>query len=125
MKRLLAVLCTALAAPALAATPLPPVAPEKAGFSKEGLARIDAFFAREIDANRVPGAVVAIARNGKLVHYKAYGFLDKGAGAPLPLDAIINLASTTKVMAYMGGLVLNEQGRLPLKSRLDEYLPAF
>ena len=125
MKRLAAVLCAVLAAPAFAATPLPPVAPEKADFSKEGLARIDAFFAREIDANRVPGAVVAIARNGKLVHYKAYGFLDKGAGAPLPLDAIINLASTTKVMAYMGGLVLNEQGRLPLKSRLDEYPPAF
>ncbi|MBK8323811.1 MAG: beta-lactamase family protein [Betaproteobacteria bacterium] len=125
MKRLAAVLCAALAAPALAATPLPPIAPEKAGFSKEGLARIDAFFAREIDANRVPGAVVAIARDGKLVHYKAYGYLDKGAGTPMPLDAIFNLASMTKVMAYTGGLVLNEQGRLPLKSRLDEYLPAF
>ena len=36
--------------------PLPPAAPEKAGFSKEGLARIDAFFSREIAANRVPGA---------------------------------------------------------------------
>jgi hypothetical protein len=49
------------------AQPLPVAAPEQAGFSKEGLARIDRFFEREIAANRVSGAVVAIARDGKLV----------------------------------------------------------
>jgi len=121
-------LCSSLAAltsAALAATPLPTTPPEKAGFSPEGLARIDAFFAREIAADRVPGAVVAIARDGKLVHYKAYGFLDKGAGKPMPLDAVFNLASMTKIMASVGALTLNEEGRLPLKSRLDEYLPQF
>jgi CubicO group peptidase (beta-lactamase class C family) len=105
--------------------PLPPVSPEQAGFSKEGLARIDRFFDREIAASRVPGAVVAIARDGKLVFYKAYGFLDKAAGTPMPLDAIFNLASMTKVFTAVGGLTLAEEGRLPLKSRLDEYFPAF
>lgn len=107
------------------AQPLPRVSPEAAGFSTEGLARIDAFWAREIQANRVPGAVVAIARDGKLVHYSAYGFLDKAAGTPMPLDAIFQLASMTKIMASVGALALNEQGRLPLYSRLDEYFPAF
>jgi CubicO group peptidase (beta-lactamase class C family) len=113
------------ASAALAAPPLPVTTPEKAGFSAEGLARIDRFFEREIAANRVPGAVVAIARDGKLVHYKAYGFLDKAAGTPMPLDAIFQLASMTKIMASVGALTLNEEGRLPLKSRLDEYLPQF
>jgi CubicO group peptidase (beta-lactamase class C family) len=101
------------------------IAPDKAGFSAEGLARIDQFFAREIAANRVPGAVVAVARDGKLVHYKAYGYLDKAKGEAMPLDAIFNLASMTKIMASVGALTLNEEGRLPLKSRLDEYLPEF
>lgn len=125
MRRTAFAIALAAAGAAFAAPPLPPVAPEKAGFSSAGLARIDEFFAREIAANRVPGAVVAIARDGKLVYYKAHGYLDKGAGTPMPLDAIFNLASMTKVMASVGGLVLNEEGRLPLKSRLDEYLPAF
>src|SRR5258706_3398402 len=107
------------------AQPLPTTAPEKAGFSKEGLARIDQFYAREIAANRVPGAVVAIARDGKLVHYKAYGYLNRQTGEPMPLDAIFNLASMTKVFTAVGGLTLNEEGRLPLKSRLDEYFPQF
>ena len=55
------------------AAPLPEANPDDVGFSKQGLARLDDFFAREIAAKRVPGAVVAIARDGKLVHYKAYG----------------------------------------------------
>ena len=112
-------------ATALAQNPLPPVAPDKAGFSAAGLARIDAFFEREIAQNRVPGAVVAIARDGKLVYYKNFGFLDKAANTPMPKDAIFQLASMTKVMTAVGALTLNEQGRLPLKSRLDQYLPAF
>ena len=110
---------------ASAATPLPATAPEKVGFSKEGLARIDQFFAREIAADRVPGAVIAIARDGKLVHYKAYGSLNKATGEPMPLNAIFNLASMTKVMTAVGGLTLNEEGKLPLKSPLGQYLPAF
>jgi CubicO group peptidase (beta-lactamase class C family) len=93
------------------AQPLPVAAPEQAGFSREGLARIDKFFEREIAASRIPGAVVAVARDGKLVHYKAYGFLDKQAGTPMPLDAIFNLASMTKPMTAVAGLVLNEEGR--------------
>ena len=110
---------------AAAATPLPMTTPEKAGFSKERLARIDEFFAREIAANRVPGAVVAVARDGKLVYYKAHGWRDKDKGDRMPLDAIFQLASMTKIMVSVGALALNEQGRLPLKSRLDEYYPAF
>jgi CubicO group peptidase (beta-lactamase class C family) len=118
-----ALFCLA-AMPALA-QPLPQVRPDAAGFSAEGLARIDAFFAREIAANRVPGAVVAIARDGKLVHYKAYGKLDPAGDKPMPLDAVFQLASMTKILASVGALTLNEEGRLPLKSRLDEYYPAF
>jgi CubicO group peptidase (beta-lactamase class C family) len=123
--RRLVLLAAPLACTASLAQPLPPIAPEQAGFSSQALGRIDQFFAREIAADRVPGAVVAIARDGRLVYYKAHGFLDKGKGEPMPLDAIFQLASMTKIMASVGGLALNEQGRLPLKSRLDEYFPGF
>jgi CubicO group peptidase (beta-lactamase class C family) len=108
-----------------ASQPLPPAAPGDAGFSRDGLARIDRFFEREIAAHRVPGAVVAIARDGKLVYYKAFGTIDPATGAPMPLDAIFSLASMTKPMVAVSALTLTEQGLLPLKSRLDQYFPAF
>lgn len=107
------------------AGPLPDAKPDEVGFAQQGLTRLDNFFAREIAAKRVPGAVVAVARDGKLVHFKAYGQLDPAKGTPMPEDAIFALASMTKPMAAVAGLTLMEQGRLPLKAKLADYYPAF
>ena len=106
-------------------TPLPMAASEQAGFSAPSLARIDSFFEREIAQNRVPGAVVGIARDGKLVYYKAFGYLDKDKGTPMPLNAIFGLASMTKIMTAAGVLALTQEGRLPLYSPLANYFPDF
>jgi CubicO group peptidase (beta-lactamase class C family) len=86
---------------------------------------MDDFFAREIGAKRVPGAVVAVARDGKLVLYKAYGQLDPAKDTKMPLDAIFALASMTKPQATVAGLTLMEQGRLPLQAKVSDYFPAF
>ena len=120
-----AALAACVCAIAANAQPLPAGATAAAGFSPAGLERLDRFFAREIEARRVPGAVVAIARDGKLVHYKAYGMQDPVKGTPMALDTVFGLASMTKPMAVVGALQLTEDGRLPLKSRLTEYFPAF
>lgn len=107
------------------AAPLPTATPGETGFSAQGLARMDDFFAREIAANRVPGAVVAIARDGKLAHFKAYGMLDPVKGVPMPLNAVFALASMTKPMAAVAGLTLMEEGLLPLQAELATYFPGF
>jgi CubicO group peptidase (beta-lactamase class C family) len=127
MKTLIATAAMAIGIVANVATagPLPEARPDDVGFSQLGLTRLDQFFAREIAAERVPGAVVAIARDGKLVHYKAYGQLDPTQAKQMPLDAIFALASMTKPMAAVAGLTLMEQGRLPLQAKVAEYYPAF
>jgi len=127
MKKLIIALAViaGFASHAVHAGPLPEAKPDEAGFSQAGLARLDDFFAREIAAKRVPGAVVAIARDGKLVHYKAYGQLDAAKGTPMPLDAVFALASMTKPMVAVAGLTLMEQGRLPLQAKLSDYYPGF
>ena len=79
--------------------PLPLASSPGQGFSKEGLKRIDAFFADQIATNQMPGAVLAVSKNGKLSIFKPYGYLDKEAQKPMTTDAIFNLASMTKVMA--------------------------
>ena len=105
-------LAAALAVPAGAqAQPLPTASPESVGLSAERLRRIDDFFASEMERNRVPGAVVAIARQGKLVYFKAFGFADKSKGLPMATDTLFQLASMTKPMVAVGALALTEQGR--------------
>ncbi len=105
--------------------PLPAAAPESVGMSSERLRQIDAFFTSEIERNRVPGAVVAIARQGKLVYFKAFGFADKARGVPATTDTIFQLASMTKPMVSVGALALTEQARLPLQATLASHFPAF
>ena len=128
MKKTIVTIATMLAGLTLTAAnaaPLPEAKPESVGFSQAGLNRMDDFFAREIAAKRVPGAVVAVARDGKLVLYKAYGQLDPAKDTKMPLDAIFALASMTKPQATVAGLTLMEQGRLPLQAKVSEYFPAF
>jgi CubicO group peptidase (beta-lactamase class C family) len=121
----LAIFCASSFVGISIAQPLPSVSASNAGFSAEGLSNIDSFFDREIKANRVPGAVIAIAREGKLVHFKAYGFQDKALGIPMQTNTIFALASMTKIMTSVAALKLNQEGRLPLKSTLATYYPAF
>ncbi|HAA02433.1 MAG TPA: penicillin-binding protein, partial [Syntrophobacteraceae bacterium] len=107
------------------AQPLPTAAPDSVGLSAERLKNIDAFFANEIERKRVPGAVVAIARNGKLAYFKAFGQADPVKGVPMATDTIFQLASMTKIQAAVGALALTEQGKLPLQGKLVDYFPAF
>ena len=105
--------------------PLPLSSVPGQGFTPEGLKRIDAFFADQIANNKMPGAVLAVSKNGKLVIFKPYGYLDKAANKPMTTDAIFNLASMTKVMAAVSGLTFYEEGKLPLNAPISNWLPQF
>jgi CubicO group peptidase (beta-lactamase class C family) len=67
VKTLASAFCLLASTAAFAEDPLPRAKPEEAGFSAERLARIDSVLKADIDAGRIPGAVIAIARHGKLV----------------------------------------------------------
>jgi len=112
-------------APLVQAQPLPVASPESVGMSTERLRNIDRFLEDEMARQRVPGAVVAIARQGKLVYYKAFGHADKAKGIPATTDTLFQLASMTKPMASVGALALTEQARLPLQSKLSDYFPGY
>ncbi|MEN9996188.1 MAG: hypothetical protein RL462_964 [Pseudomonadota bacterium] len=96
----------------------------QAGFSSDGLKRIDAFFASEIEKKRVPGGVVGIVRDGKLVYLKAHGTSNPETQAPMQVDSIFALASMTKPMVAVGTLKLTQQAKLPLFSKVSDYYPA-
>ena len=110
---------------AFADDPLPRAKPEEVGLSSERLARIAATLNADIEAGRIPGAVIAIARHGKLVALDAYGFRDKAAGVPMTTDTIFNIASMTKPMTAVGALMLYEQGKLLINDPLSKYFPKF
>ncbi len=104
---------------------LPRAKPDTVGMSPERLALVRQRIEAEIAREQLPGAVLAIARRGKLVYFEAYGSLDKAAGVPMRTDAIFNIASMTKPMAAVAALQLYEQGRLLIDDPLSKYFPKF
>jgi CubicO group peptidase (beta-lactamase class C family) len=93
IKILATALCLLVSGTAFAEDPLPRAnKPEDVGLSSERLARISATLKADIEAGRIPGAVIAIARHGKLVALDAYGWRDKAAGVAMTTDTIFNIA---------------------------------
>jgi CubicO group peptidase (beta-lactamase class C family) len=105
--------------------PLPRARPEEVGMSSPRLAEIGQMLEAEIAAHRMPGAVVAIARRGKLVYFQAHGYRDKAAGVPMTVDTIFNIASMTKPLTAVAALMLYENGKLLIGEPLATYLPKF
>src|SRR5471030_1598935 len=117
--------CLLASGAAFAADPLPRAKPEEVGLSSERLALIGTTLKADIDQGRIPGAVIAIARRGKLVALDAYGWRDKAADVAMTTDTIFNIASMTKPMTDVGGLMLYEQGKLLIDDPLSKYFPKF
>jgi len=107
--------CAALAATALSAQTF------------SGAAALDRVINEAIEQGRMPGAVLLVGHEGKVVYRKAYG---KRALVPLPeamtLDTVFDCASLTKVVATTSSLMkLFEEGRFRLGDKITDYIPEF
>lgn len=96
-----------------------------AGFSPERLARIDSFFNAAVKNGYAPNAVTFIARNGQIVHHKAFGFSNIEQRTPARTDNIFRIASQTKLITTIALMMLYEEGRLFLEDPVEKYLPEF
>jgi CubicO group peptidase (beta-lactamase class C family) len=97
--------------------------PESEGMSAERLPRISAWLKQEIDEGRLPGAVVLVARNGKIVYQDSVGMLDKERTVAMRQDAMFRVASMTKPIVSVATMMMVEQGRLKLADPVSVYLP--
>ena len=77
--------CDSVAAVLRPRTPTPrPATLEQVGMSAERLGRITTVLKEEIADGKLPGAVVMVARKGKIIYSDAIGFQDKGANTQSP-----------------------------------------
>ena len=99
--------------------------PEEAGFSAERLARIDQTINEHLNAGHIPGAVVLIARNGKIVMHKAWGYSDTETKAPLKKDDIFRMASQSKAITSLAVMMLWEENKFGLDDPISKFIPEF
>jgi uncharacterized protein YbbC (DUF1343 family)/CubicO group peptidase (beta-lactamase class C family) len=104
---------------------LPAALPSTQAISAERLGRMDAVIAASIERKELPGAVVLVARHGKIVWRKAYGARAvEPQREAMTLDTIFDLASLTKVVATTTSiLMLVEEGKIRLSDPVVQFIP--
>jgi CubicO group peptidase (beta-lactamase class C family) len=105
--------------------PLSEATPVSVGISTERLARIDAMCQEAIAKGQVPGLVALVARNGKIVFHKAYGFADVGAKRTMKRGDIFRIASQTKAITSTAVMMLWEEGKFRMDDPISKYIPEF
>lgn len=101
------------------------VAPEEVGLCPVRLRRLSDCISRDVDEGRIPGAVVLIARHGRIAFFQAFGFSDPDTRTPMSRDSLFRLASLTKPMTCAAAVMLVEKGDLFLDDPVSKHIPEF
>jgi CubicO group peptidase (beta-lactamase class C family) len=105
--------------------PLPVALPAEVGFCAQRTARLLAVLQSEVDDKRLPGAVVLVARCGKVALFESLGEQNPATGAPMATDSIFRIYSMTKPIVSVAIMMLMEQGRVLLSDPVVRHLPEF
>src|SRR5213080_972118 len=116
-------LAVSVATLALAQAPLPFAKPEEVGMSSQRLAKIGSALKKEVADGSFRGAVVMVARKGKLVYQDAVGM--QTASTKMTPEAIFRIYSMTKPLVSVAAMMLVEDGVIQLTDPVSKYLPGF
>ncbi|MFZ6648100.1 serine hydrolase domain-containing protein [Undibacterium sp. TJN25] len=97
--------------------------PESAGFSTSALQQMTSRVQADIDAGKIPGAVMLIARKEQLAYAQALGRQSPDSELPMSLNSIFRIYSMTKPVVSIAIMMLAEQGSLLISDPVSRYLP--
>ena len=101
-------------------------AAENTGMDSNVLKKIDELAQEAIDNRMTPGAQILVARKGKVVYHKSFGFHTYDKSVKVKNTDIYDVASLTKIVATLPNVIrLYDQGKVTLETRLGEMLPIF
>jgi len=99
--------------------------PEDVGLSSERLNWISATLKAHIEKGVIPGAVVLVARRGKITYFESFGMRDLETSSPMPKDTIFQIYSMSKPITSVAAMMLHEQGRFYLGDPVSKFIPEF
>ncbi|MDP2319243.1 MAG: serine hydrolase domain-containing protein [Acidobacteriota bacterium] len=104
---------------------LPVAAPEAVGFTAGGLDRMDAGMQDIVDKKQLAGVVTLVARKGKVVQHRAYGYQDLDTQTPMRTDTIARIYSMTKPVTGVAMMMLYEEGKWKPTDPIARHIPEF
>jgi D-alanyl-D-alanine carboxypeptidase len=89
----------------------------------EGLAELDRWIEAHLEEHKIPGALVAVAPKGRMIHLKSYGMANVELSVPVSDRTVFEIGSISKQFASAVAMLLVEEERLGLDDSIHQYLP--
>jgi CubicO group peptidase (beta-lactamase class C family) len=99
--------------------------PEELGLSSARLDRIHDHLQRYIDAGKLAGTLMLVARRGTIAYFKPQGHLEIEKKRPVAQDSLFRIYSMTKPIVSVGLMMLWEQGRFQLDDPVHKFIPSW
>ena len=80
---------------------------------------------KAIENEEIPGLVALVARRGKIIYNKAFGFAKIESNTPMLTDHIFRIASQTKAITSVAAMMLWEEGLFELDEPISKYISTF
>ena len=87
------------------------------------LKAFDELMEKFVSDNKIPGASLAVAKDGRLVYARGFGYSDLKKREPVRPDSLFRIASISKPFTAVAILQLVEQGKLSLDTSVFDLLP--
>jgi beta-N-acetylhexosaminidase len=98
--------------------------PEEAGVDSKTLTKIESIAREAIDIKATPGCHVLVAKDGKVIYEKSFGYLTYENQEAVTDQTVYDLASVTKVMATLQTVMfMYDKGLIDLNKKASYYLP--
>lgn len=127
MKKILLLLILPIFVSNIFSQTLQKVLPENVGMDAKKLFYADSVILNAIGKKEIPGAVLAVVKDGKMAYLKAYGNKQIFPNTvPMDVNTVFDLASCTKPVATaISAMILIERGKIRLQDKVSTYIPAF
>lgn len=127
MKKATIFLISCILTVAAIAQPLKRVTPERVGLNSKNLSNVDRIIENSISTKEIPGAVLAIVKDGKMAYIKAYGNKSVYPQVQkMEINTVFDLASVSKCLGTtLSFMQLVEQGKVRITDNVSTYIPGF
>ncbi|VXB62598.1 Beta-N-acetylglucosaminidase [Flavobacterium sp. 9AF] len=101
-------------------------APESVGLDSKILSKIDSIANYAVSKKMTPGAQIVVARKGKVVYQKSFGYHTYDTILPVKNSDLYDVASLTKILSTLPNIMIQyDKGNINLKTKLKDMLPIF
>ena len=102
---------------------LPSTKPEQVGLATERLNKVTAMLKADVEKGVIPGAILLVARHGKIAWFDTVGTCNPETKAPMTRDSIFRIYSMSKPITSVAAMVLFEDGKFNLSEPVSKYIP--